>query len=427
MSDFINDFIKGDWSGWNKSFYPSFKPHNEQLEIYVSGEKHKFTANEKKALEAELNARRERAKKLQAEQANPTIEIKNHTGEGNTTTYPLPLESILGNDDKKFKNNKEAYNNPFELFKIDLGGLTPRELDNTMRDVLLALHKQGADLGQLNPKTLRVAKLCYIAKGEKKVKVCIMDKSIVLVLKEKFRLSYGLDLDFQSTQAITDETLFEDDGMLIRRIGDVYRLKFPYDEELKDRVKALKGSSWDNDKKVWQVDVTAEAEAVIKEVIDQMSPLPGVAPSHAFEALEGEPCETPVYPTSWNHLKSEYVAIIDDDGEREFVSEAYDHSSSGKNAKLRVDEHNQPENLPLGTIIEVKQGSYKSPIRRIYRKDADGWKLLGENLNKVIRQGLAIVREQQSKKFEQDEFERLMDLFKSTESREMAQRVFFQR
>jgi hypothetical protein len=81
-----------------------------------------------------------------------------------------------------------------------------------------------------------------------------------------------------------------------------------------------------------------------------------------------------IVPTSWNHFKKEYVAIIkccseDFDGlEREFISDRTNFSSSGKNADLETVEPTE-ENI----LIEIKTGSHKSMTKTIYRRENGLW------------------------------------------------------
>ena len=105
----------------------------------------------------------------------------------------------------------------------------------------------------------------------------------------------------------------------------------------------------------------------------------------SFEKLRNAIGEEDLYefediiPTTWNHLKKEYVAIIlgvtdkYDGLDRNFISSRYDYTSSKANAKLEA-----PEPRKIGTLIEVKEGSYKNMYKRVFRKEEDGWRLIAE-------------------------------------------------
>lgn len=89
------------------------------------------------------------------------------------------------------------------------------------------------------------------------------------------------------------------------------------------------------------------------------------------------------YPPHWNHLKKEWVAVISDteDGsavDRTFLGQRTNMTRSGANADIEYFEHEHPNNLELGTILEIKQGSHKNLACTYFRKDQDGWKYLGE-------------------------------------------------
>ena len=80
-----------------------------------------------------------------------------------------------------------------------------------------------------------------------------------------------------------------------------------------------------------------------------------------------EEVENP-FPGSWNHLKREYVAVLNENLERTYVSELTDFSSSGRNAKLTVDESLIKE----GDVVVVRKGSHKHLHHSFYRKLPNG-------------------------------------------------------
>lgn len=93
----------------------------------------------------------------------------------------------------------------------------------------------------------------------------------------------------------------------------------------------------------------------------------------------GKPAELEL-PQEWNHYKREYVAILTGFDEkymfkREFISHRTHFSSSGCNATLEVNEKTL-ESLPVGGLVETKEGSHKYVSQKIYRKEKNGWKLL---------------------------------------------------
>lgn len=88
-------------------------------------------------------------------------------------------------------------------------------------------------------------------------------------------------------------------------------------------------------------------------------------------------------PTSWNHLKKQYVAIIYgtyekyDGLERKFISNLKNRTSSGKNAELEANEPQQ-----IGSVVEVKDGSHKYMSKSLWLKKEDGyWHQIAEREN----------------------------------------------
>lgn len=81
-------------------------------------------------------------------------------------------------------------------------------------------------------------------------------------------------------------------------------------------------------------------------------------------------------PTSWNHLKKQYVAKVTF-GEntlfdRDFISKKYDESSSGRNASLECN----IEYLKDGDVIETKTGSHKNMTKYVLQKRGEDFYLL---------------------------------------------------
>jgi hypothetical protein len=86
--------------------------------------------------------------------------------------------------------------------------------------------------------------------------------------------------------------------------------------------------------------------------------------------------------TSWNHLKQQYIAIIERPSEefgliRVFISEKDNITGSGANADLLV-----TEPIEIGTLIEIKDGSHKNMYQDIYRKVENGWMRIATRKNK---------------------------------------------
>lgn len=99
------------------------------------------------------------------------------------------------------------------------------------------------------------------------------------------------------------------------------------------------------------------------------------APAMCYSILttmEGEPVDIEAsLPTSWNHLKQEYVAKVLPNMEREFISERKNFSRSGCNADLTWE---LPEEE--GTVIVAKHGSHKHIRHTFYRLTKEGWQRL---------------------------------------------------
>ena len=92
----------------------------------------------------------------------------------------------------------------------------------------------------------------------------------------------------------------------------------------------------------------------------------------SLKKMEGTPVDEPKLPTSWNHLKKEYVAIVNEDLSLNFISTPVNFTSSGKNADLEVDLNA----VSVGDVIVERSGSHKHLSHSFYRLDEDGWKYL---------------------------------------------------
>jgi len=97
----------------------------------------------------------------------------------------------------------------------------------------------------------------------------------------------------------------------------------------------------------------------------------------SLQSAKGVLVEDIVFPRSWNHLKGEYVALVTGKDDkfglrRDFISSRKNLTSSRLNADLVLNVN--LKDLPVGTILEVKDGSHKNLSQKIYRKDSDGWK-----------------------------------------------------
>lgn len=98
-----------------------------------------------------------------------------------------------------------------------------------------------------------------------------------------------------------------------------------------------------------------------------------------LSTFEGELVSELPLPTGWNHIKKEYAATLDwnpttEKWDRNFIGSRENYSSSRKNASYDYGTSHEK----VGTIVEIKDGSYKNIGQSYYRKDEDGWKYLGE-------------------------------------------------
>ena len=94
--------------------------------------------------------------------------------------------------------------------------------------------------------------------------------------------------------------------------------------------------------------------------------------------LVGVPQE-PDYPTTWNHLKKEYVAVMDfKDGKigRRLLGQKINRTRDNRSADLQFAAEEIPGRLPVGTILEIRDGSHKHLFTSYFRKHADSWRLL---------------------------------------------------
>jgi len=106
------------------------------------------------------------------------------------------------------------------------------------------------------------------------------------------------------------------------------------------------------------------------------------SPARRYEsylsAIQGEPIE-PEYPTNWNHLKKEYVAVLGFQGEtveRRLLGKRVGMTRDGRSAGLEFKADEMPDALPVGTTLEIRDGSHKHLLTSYFRKDAGGWRLL---------------------------------------------------
>lgn len=82
---------------------------------------------------------------------------------------------------------------------------------------------------------------------------------------------------------------------------------------------------------------------------------------------EGSYTSVDIFPTSWNHIKNEFVGILTPELEIQYISKRYNFTSSGKNSDLKVDE----DKIKDGDLVVVKMGSYKHMRTTVYRKEGD--------------------------------------------------------
>lgn len=411
MGEFIEKF---QFNNWNGKFYPNSKPENDQLEIYIDGKKITLTMEEKSALVKELKLRRERRKKAKQEQENPIVTIYNHTSEGENT-YKIHLQEILIQGvDKFYTNNQAGYKDVrFEMYKID----RIDQLPNVDLMSFVARFFRVPARRRLDPSN-KIYKLCFILGADKHTRVLIRKGDTFKFAKEEVledyhTNKYGVNLDFTLSEQVIEELLIESNELTVKRVGESYVVSFPYSKEVVSRVKEIAGYSWNPDKKVWTFEANDETREELELFIKEVAPLPGIPAMLGLVLLKGESCDAPTYPTSWNHIKKQYVATISHEGDREYVSERENFTSKKKNADLVVGNYHQPENLLVGSVIEVKAGSYKNLEKIVYRKDTDGWKLLGHDLDGLIRKGLAMFEQSQAQKFSEEELKNIVKLLRS--------------
>jgi hypothetical protein len=161
--------------------------------------------------------------------------------------------------------------------------------------------------------------------------------------------------------------------------NDRIYLSFDYDESIKDNIKEIDGRHYNPDEKNWDVPLSAKEEVVelqkkysdtrkSKEVIREF-----------LETTQGTECEMPELPTSWNHYKKEYAAILrfNEDNEivRHFLGNKKNYTGSRKNADIVY----QYSELCFyeGDILEIKNGSHKNMYYSYYRNADGGWRHLG--------------------------------------------------
>ena len=121
--------------------------------------------------------------------------------------------------------------------------------------------------------------------------------------------------------------------------------------------------------------VPAENYALARKVMEELRPakiysLIQTAPLKSEPMSDGEMMDE--LPTSWNHLKREFVGVLTPDLRIEYISERRNYTRSGANAELYVD------SLPdeKGSLLLTYSGSHRHKYLNMYRRDEDGWRFV---------------------------------------------------
>ena len=161
-------------------------------------------------------------------------------------------------------------------------------------------------------------------------------------------------------------------------IDQEIKLSFSYDSKIVDAIKTnidkeYRRFCWDT--KSWFIDISLEDQ--VAKLVKEFSNIDEKVMIHLTTSL-GE-SDNPVLPTHWNHIKKQYAATItfDDDYNlvRDFLGSRENFSSTRKNADIEYKDE-VLEKMPIGTVLEIKEGSYKHMPTTYHRKTKNGWVLV---------------------------------------------------
>lgn len=98
-------------------------------------------------------------------------------------------------------------------------------------------------------------------------------------------------------------------------------------------------------------------------------------PEHIYkwlQQLQGKEVDIEArLPSAWNHIKKQYVAIVEPDMTLTFISRLYNFTSSGANAHMDWSLPTQ-----INSIIVAKDGSYKHMEHKFYKLTETGWQYI---------------------------------------------------
>lgn len=157
------------------------------------------------------------------------------------------------------------------------------------------------------------------------------------------------------------------------------RVQFRYDERIIADIKTIPGRKWDANARAWLIPLLPESEEALNTFLTKWKGYdPDRELAEYLSFAEGSLSE-PSLPTSWNHYKKEYAAIltlVDGKNNRIFLGRKTNYTSSGANAHIEYCDDEMPDALPVGAILEIRDGSHKHCDISYYRKDIDGWKYI---------------------------------------------------
>jgi hypothetical protein len=156
-----------------------------------------------------------------------------------------------------------------------------------------------------------------------------------------------------------------------------YAVSFKYDPQIISDIKEIPGRKWNPTDKIWlvpksekdKIDKLNEKHSGKSSLNKQIWDYLNNKKTIAEETYE----DKNLFPYGWDHLKRQYAAILTYDNtkdkiDRKFLGNRTNFSSSGKNATITYSESEKPENLPVGTIVEIKEGSHKNLSQIYYKK-----------------------------------------------------------
>ena len=83
----------------------------------------------------------------------------------------------------------------------------------------------------------------------------------------------------------------------------------------------------------------------------------------------------PKYPREFDRRKKQYVAKVEEDGSRTFFGTRTNWTRGGA-ANYAYSENEHPENLPIGTVLEIRNGSNRHLCTWRVQKTESGWVVL---------------------------------------------------